>query len=214
MSSTDHIVLHRRDFLRAVVSMTAVAAFGCDAFAEASNTVESINPRTSLSYWSGTHFISPNAMVGDASLCEKGAQITVRGHHVPRTGSKPVLRVLKAHYAVQAPGGTQHVPFYGWVATPSANHRSVFHMPVQTAHGLTFSAELRSTQAVDEEIYRLEVNGHSAWPQLRAGTYVLAAGLPDWTGCRLVARQGKPTVERAGKPVDFEYLPIVVEHGS
>jgi hypothetical protein len=212
MKETNQALLGRRDILRGAAVVTASVAMGLapDNTGKAEAATSQAASATTLAYWTGNSFIDPSTITAtNPQLYVKGANVTIQGHFLPSTSTGPVLRVLVARFAVLISGAIQYLPFYTWAALPSPTPNAQFHMPVAPAQGLVFSIRYSST-VMGEEYYFLSYQSTPGTPTLHVGTYVLAAGSPNWAGCRLVTTDGVPAVQCAGSPVNFEYLTIAV----
>lgn len=206
MTQIEPTTLRRRDFLRAAALLAGATTLGLETYGHAAPaTDKAARPATSLAFWDGVRFRSPVASAEDHTqrLSEAGARITLYGHHRPNPSARATLRAVIAHFAVPMNGRIEDVPFHAWASIPHHDsHQSVFTMPVDRTRGLHFTA------ALDTGAERHILDG----PSLRAGTYLLAVGGPNLSGCRLdTARRVVVRRTLSGpQPVAFEYLLLKV----
>lgn len=209
---SDSLTMGRRDFLRGAAVLAGSLALGWKSKAEAA--ADSHAAGASLVFWNGTRIAHPARIAASAdTLIRTGARVTIHGHVVPAGQTSPLLRGIKAHYSVEHENSRISVPFYAWNASCHTNQKTAFTMPVEADQGLCLSVE-HAAKDVPEEHFFLAAARNSGSASLRPGTYVVAAGRPNWIGCRLIEEDGHPKLVRtalgATRPVDFEYVLITV----
>ena len=214
MNDIEPVLIPRREFLRGATLLAAAAMLGLETAGEAAASPVAAASLTTLAFWSGIKFIDPSSFpAGDASLTAGGVRVKIHGHCVPSGSDGMLLHVLKVHYAVPVNGRLTDQPYYAWVATTQRGKDSTLRAPVGLAAGLLFSVDLNSAKSA-EEYYFLGAGKTASQAKLLPGDYVVAAGAPDWRGCRIVERNGVSSIVRdAGSgstPVNFEYLLITV----
>ncbi len=204
-------LMDRRDVLRGAAAVAATAVVGLSRGSADAATPSVSKSATTIAYWNGASFVNPASVApADPSVFGKGARITVIGYSNPNPSSPPNLKALKARFAIQTTNGTQDVPFLSWVSFPYSIRRSKFKMPVAPVQGLVFSVD---SAANGDEYYYLSLNASAGSVGLRTGTYIIASGSPDWTSCHITKKNGVPVVMRGKLAANFEYLPIMIDHG-
>ena len=195
----------RRAFLRGA-GLLALSALGLRAALPA-DAGSNLAGKTSLAFWFGSSFAPADALPPQAdSRAGTTVQVTIHGHFVPPAAPSARLHAIQAHFAVESAGHTTHAPFLAWTANRHNPRMASFPMPVHPAQGLRFSSEWDGATRWEEP--------HALAPCLRLGTYVIAAGRPDWRGCRLADGDQGATIVRdtvlGPVPAGFEYALLTI----
>jgi len=223
MNADKPAFIDRRQFLKSAVVLAGVAALDFRLQTRGAAAANTAPSATTLSYWSAGRFLDPSKIgSGDWSLAQTGVHVRIHDHFMPDDGRAsllsgciPVFAVPAAGAIPPAPssGALNLLPFYAWTASTAAPHSSYFYMPVATAKGLAFDVEMSATPATLESYY-LSLGSGLQTAKLRAGTYAVATGSPNWRANSLVTKNGESLIAAAGgRPADFEYLLITITKG-
>jgi hypothetical protein len=204
--------MDRREFLRGAAVLAGSLALGWKSPAEAATKAHTTG--ASLAFWDGRRIVRASRIQASAdSLNGRGARVIIHGHSVPAGQASCAIRGINAHFTAEQENSTISVPFHAWSASYHTSHKAAFTMPVDADRGLLFSVEHAGKTAAEER-FTLSASGNTGDTALRPGTYIVAAGQPNWAGCRLIEDDGRQTLVRtalgAARPADFEYVLITV----
>lgn len=203
----------RREFIRAGAIIAGSVALGWRSTESAAAAAPS-SPATTIGFWTGDRVATPIGIATNAAaLASQTAHLRIHDHFVPATQPASNFGSIIAHFSIVQNNRIVSTPFYAWSSSHPRSRTTAFTMPVLAGHPLSLSLEHASkSQAADSiSIPSFKVAGTAS---LNEGTYILAAGQPDWTACLLIDVDGHKKLVRTSpagnQNVNFEYVLVTV----